>query len=256
MNSPGGRANRIGWLAAEFLVVVLGVVVGMGVDSWRETRTDLSLEVGYLERLKDDLESDTATFARVEEQDSLRSDMLLSFVDVVDGTAPFPEDHITVLEGLTASLMASFDLPRRDTYDELINQADLRRVRSRAVREGLADYHSLTGMYGAAQYQEWKETASRVEFVLVERMAPDVYRWVQTASSPYTIADRSLPDFLPSTQRVRSLLETVRGDAEIRNLLFRQAQVQIRLSRGHREFKGMAADLLGTLDVELARLRS
>ena len=94
------------------------------VDSWRDSRTDLELEISYLERLRDDLESDTAVLARVQVWDSLRSGMVLSFLDVVDGTVPVPDDHITVLEGLTASLMASFDLPRRDTYDELINQAD------------------------------------------------------------------------------------------------------------------------------------
>jgi hypothetical protein len=256
MSHASGGRNRLGWLAAEFLVVVLGVVVGLAVDSWRDTRTDLDREIGYLERLRDDLESDTAMLARVQVQDSLRGGMVLSYLDIVDGAVPFPDDHITALEGLTASLMASFNLPRRDTYDELINQADLRRIRSRAVREGLAEYHGTAGMAAAAQFEEWKETAARVESLLVERLEPDLYRWVQTASSPAIIADRSMPHFEPSAKHVRSLVENVRRDAEIRNLLYRQSQVQIRLSRVHRDWLASARALIETLDDELGRLEN
>lgn len=256
MSDASGGRKRLGWLAAEFLVVVLGVAVGLAVDSWRDNRTDLDLEVSYLERLRDDLESDTAMLARVQVQDSLRSGMVLSFLDVVDGVAPFPDDHVTALEGLTASLMASFDLPRRDTYDELINQADLRRVRSRAVREELAEYHGTARTYEGAQFEEWKEAAARVESLLVERLDPDIYRWVQAASSPYLIADRAAPHFEPIPQRVRSMVEKVRRDAEVRNLLYRQSQVQRRLSFTHGQWLASARALLETLNEELGRLES
>lgn len=51
---------QIQWprLAAEFLVIVVGVLVALGVDQWAQDRRDRSLEAEYLERLLEDLRYD------------------------------------------------------------------------------------------------------------------------------------------------------------------------------------------------------
>lgn len=254
MSDSGRRGTRIGWLAAEFLVVVLGVVVGLAVDSWRQSRSDVALEVGYLERLKDDLEADTARFDSATRLDARRDTLLTGFLAIVDGTAPFPAEHLAVLDGLTAALMASFDTPRRATYDELINQADLGRVGNADTRRRLAEYHAWVTRDLTAQYPEWQADAERVEVLFVERLPPIIYRWTQAASHPELIADRSRPTVTVSREEVRALVEAVRRDPELKNLLYRQSRIQSRLAAAHAVWKMTAVELLEILDGELARI--
>ncbi len=44
--------------AGEFVVIVLGILAALAVDSWSEQRDNRSLEQEYLSRIKEDLESD------------------------------------------------------------------------------------------------------------------------------------------------------------------------------------------------------
>lgn len=247
--------RRVGWLAAEFVVVVLGVAVGLGVDAWGTGRADVALEIGYLERLHADLQADTAAFRSAVRQDSTRSEWVGRYLAVVDGVAPFPADHLEVLDHLTASLMALFTTPRRDTYDELINQGDLGRIRSGTVREALAQYHADGVRYRATQFPEWDATAGRVELLLIERLTPNVYRWTQAASRPAEIADRTFTDMDVSRAEVQALVRETAADAELRNLLYRMALVQRRLAFTHETWAVEATHLLDTLDAELERLR-
>jgi hypothetical protein len=48
-------------LVAEFLVIVVGVLVALGVDSWAGDRADRVLEREYLHRLLDDVNSPSST---------------------------------------------------------------------------------------------------------------------------------------------------------------------------------------------------
>ncbi len=51
--------------AAEFVVIVVGVLVALGVDSWASERSDRVLERDYLERLLDDVRYDLREACRV-----------------------------------------------------------------------------------------------------------------------------------------------------------------------------------------------
>lgn len=44
---------------AEFTVIVIGVLVALGFESWREDVADRALELEYLERLKNDFHEDS-----------------------------------------------------------------------------------------------------------------------------------------------------------------------------------------------------
>ena len=44
--------------AGEFVVIVLGILAALAVDSWSKDREDRQLEREYLSRIKDDLQWD------------------------------------------------------------------------------------------------------------------------------------------------------------------------------------------------------
>jgi len=49
---------------AEFTVIVLGVLVALGFESWREDVADRALELEYLERLHSEFDVDAVRIAR------------------------------------------------------------------------------------------------------------------------------------------------------------------------------------------------
>ena len=54
--------RSIRWIG-EFVVIVLGVLVALGVDDWRQYRTDRELEQHLLDRLATDLAADATDLA-------------------------------------------------------------------------------------------------------------------------------------------------------------------------------------------------
>lgn len=47
-------------VALDFLIVVLGVVIGLQVSNWNEARVDRVRAHSYLERIRDDIDADLA----------------------------------------------------------------------------------------------------------------------------------------------------------------------------------------------------
>ena len=256
MSNPLRSQKRIGWLFAEFAVIVLGVLTALAADEWRQAREYLESEIGYVERLRTNLEADTAAYRNAISVNAQYRQVLQTFLDILDRRIPFPDDHMDVPAALNGGLNARFDGPRRDTYDELINQGDLGRIRSSPVREALAGYYGSIDAYEAVQVAEWQEQALRVETLLIERLPPDTYRWVQGTASPTGIAQRDAVDFALSPQQVRALLARIGADNELRNMLFRHGQILLRMEGTHQEWMDDAGELLFTLDGELNRLRS
>jgi hypothetical protein len=256
MSSLFRSQKHVGWLFAEFAVIVLGVLTALAADEWRQGRQELEAEVGYVERLRTNLQSDTAAYRNAIENNAEARRVLQTFLDVLDDRIPFPEDHMDVPAALNGGLIARFDGPRRDTYDELINQGDLGRIRSSLIRDALAGYYGSIEGYEAVQVAEWQDQSQWVETLLIERLPPDTYRWVQGTASPDAIARRDVVDFTLDPQQVRALLAQIGADNELRNMLFRHGQILLRMADVHGGWMTDAGELLVALDAELSRLRS
>ena len=57
---------RVRFAAAQFIVIVAGVLVALAVDEWRQSRQDRDLELLYASRLRLDLQRDTSRFGDFE----------------------------------------------------------------------------------------------------------------------------------------------------------------------------------------------
>jgi hypothetical protein len=60
------KADRARRLVGEFLVIVIGVLVALAVDDWRDYRNERALEAHLLERLREDLRADAGDLAIAE----------------------------------------------------------------------------------------------------------------------------------------------------------------------------------------------
>jgi hypothetical protein len=85
------RWSRVRFAAAEFVVIVAGVLVALGVDEWRQSRRDHALELQYAARLRADLQRDTTRFADFERTAlAVKADVLMSLMQRAGGRAAPP----------------------------------------------------------------------------------------------------------------------------------------------------------------------
>jgi hypothetical protein len=145
-------------LIAEFLVIVVGVVVALGVDQWAQGRRDRALEEEYLERLLGDVRYDIEELTFIRERSSLSADQARSVLDA-EWVRRAPVDSL-VGTAYGAFLTRIPDLSR-STFNELVSSGRIDLLRSRAVREALAEYDransELLGFYdlGAFEGLRW-----------------------------------------------------------------------------------------------------
>jgi hypothetical protein len=124
-------------LAAEFVVIVIGVLVALGVDSWATSQRERALESDYLARLLDDVRFDLQELALVDSvsRTGLGASRRLSAPDFVDSV---PASRV-VSAVLVVGNNRVPDLSR-STFTELVNSGQIDLIRSDSVRRALASY--------------------------------------------------------------------------------------------------------------------
>jgi hypothetical protein len=121
-------------------VIVVGVLVALGVDSWATSQRERALEAEYLSRLLDDVRYD------------LRELSLVDSVSRIGGYASRMLHTPAVVDTLEPSRLVSAVLvagnvrvpdPSRSTFEELINSGQIVLIQSQDVRRALASYDRL-----------------------------------------------------------------------------------------------------------------
>jgi len=155
-------SNRLGipWarIAAEFVVIVLGVTAALLADEWRQARQDRALEADLLKRLIEDVSWDLQELDTVDwssdEAAGAASGLLASIDDplrhlvmAINPSRALDIDSPSTDPGLalwTAIAMRRFD-HRRVTYDEMISTGGIGVLRNSALRSEISRYYALVG---------------------------------------------------------------------------------------------------------------
>ncbi len=137
-------------MAAEFVVIVVGVLVAFGVQDWADRGSDRLAEVQYLERLAADLRGDSAIVADRFIPDLASSDSILRVTQrIARSAAPFPVDTISFLADLSRTQSAPFFWILSETYDELLATGSLAVLESSEVRSAVVSYYASKLVAGA-----------------------------------------------------------------------------------------------------------
>lgn len=126
----------------EFVIVVFGIFVGLQANEWAQERQDRKHEQAALERLF--LESQNALQLLHEElQGTLQINLLRrNAVQFVDSNAPVPENQLPLKIGVNTLGRFPGVLPVSVTYDELKSSGQMQLIRSAALREQVAEFHT------------------------------------------------------------------------------------------------------------------
>ena len=137
------RPSILGRLVAEFSVVVIGVVVALAVDEWRETLSEQAEESLYYERLAQDFAADIANWEQLLQQLGPKDEALARIERWIVESSPSDERRLRELAqdlAMGAVYSGSVPPPRRSTYEELLSTGKIAVIRDRRFRAALIDY--------------------------------------------------------------------------------------------------------------------
>jgi hypothetical protein len=146
--APGGRT------IGEFVLVVLGVLVALMVDTWIEQRNDDNLRQEYLVSLTDDLKADQQNLeSRISFFTSVYS-FGLETLDELQSEEPVNQD--TLLAAYYASENWNY-APVINTYEDLQSTGNIRLLGDLDLRLILAAYHTKAGSHAVTLTQKYRE---------------------------------------------------------------------------------------------------
>jgi hypothetical protein len=174
--------------AGEFVVIVLGILAALAVDSWSEDRNNRILEQEYLARIEEELKSDLAEIEEAIEasiyQAHAATTLLYELNDpLADRTPRFGSDKLQAID-FTVSASEKFEVPlkrlvwvvsrtrtfepRRSTYDELLATGRIVVIDDSELRAAILDHYALTedSLTGLAEWVQ--EPATNYDRFLAE----------------------------------------------------------------------------------------
>jgi len=124
-------------IGIDFVIVVIGVFVGIQVSNWNAGQTDKRRGAEYVERLSRDLEGDLAS----------RRGEVVYYAAVLDSVLranallgdPRSDPEALVVSAYRAS-ESNYSPPTRATWDEIVSSGDIGLLPREAVDSGMADY--------------------------------------------------------------------------------------------------------------------
>lgn len=131
------------WIAivVDFLIVVVGIFVGLQVDQWNQERKERVLESQYVLAIKSDLQADIAELDRAIEMARQRALSGRLLINAINANR-IDNDPTEFVWSVFLSLLLNYPSYNRTTIDELSSTGNLRIIRDEALKSSLAEYYA------------------------------------------------------------------------------------------------------------------
>ena len=130
------------WFAVfiDFLIVVVGVFIGIQVSNWNEERASEKQALVLVERLYADLENDRAVLAIILEYQAVVKTYAVRAVSALNGD-PSISDEQFVIAAYQASQISTL-WSYRSTYNEVLSTGQINLIKSTALKSKVLGYYS------------------------------------------------------------------------------------------------------------------
>jgi hypothetical protein len=139
------QKSRVRWLAAELMVVVLGVLIAFAADGWREDLQQVQEERLYLDRLSEDLDATLNMFQFAQGRLERARDATLTLIDIQEageGRSSVDPDSLAALYIRSTDIeWVPSIFERGATYRELVASGRLQLLRDRVLRGRLVFFY-------------------------------------------------------------------------------------------------------------------
>ena len=149
------RQGRYGTLFLELVVVVLGILLALGFDQWRQEREEAVLETEYLLALQADLKEDLRVFdERIFPEIEMRLKVSAHLRSFTPENVPetLQEQRAFVDSISMAGYMNTFN-PRRIAMDDMLATGNLRLISNKQLRFTLLEYYDSIEKW--QPYDDW-----------------------------------------------------------------------------------------------------
>tara|TARA_R110000868_G_scaffold2384_2_gene17603 strand:- start:1080 stop:1868 length:789 start_codon:yes stop_codon:yes gene_type:complete len=152
-------------IAIEFLIVILGVVIGFQVTAWNEARTEEARGQGYLERIHADLDDDIANYEDRIAFWGVVSDYGLSALASASHAATGDsstgdagrDDWGIIVDFFQASQVGEFD-PTEITYTEITSAGELGLIHNPQIRARISAYYAMGSNAALSERPDYRVT--------------------------------------------------------------------------------------------------
>jgi hypothetical protein len=211
------------WFAVflDLLVVVVGLFIGLQIDTWWEAQRESRFEGAYLTELREDFELNQSSLeSSLADLEKIAQNIVALHEVAALKTPDMSVSELNEKFRSIASMPTFFPVNR--AYTNLTGSGDLRLIRSRQLKNALADY------YAAAQLTLLVQNTHEMELV-------QIYEPYMIANLDYAAVQKiPVADFpLPPPLEESSILNVV-GTREFRNVLTQKWVITTDLLGQHR----------------------
>ncbi len=143
------RAQAWTAIVLDFVIVVMGVFIGIQVSNWNDARNQAAQQQVYLERLHEDF---VGIRARLDEHLQVYAnalegaDYVLEIVRAASDTAVGTIDEPRLERAFDALTSSRIPPPAPATYVEMVSEGQLSSLRNTALRDTLAEFDRVLGV--------------------------------------------------------------------------------------------------------------
>lgn len=196
------------WFAVglDLLVVVVGLILGLQIDTWWEGNKEARFEATYLQEIREDFEFNRSSLlGQINAAEQITRSMIVLYEQ---STLDAPTLSIAELNEKVALIndMPTFVIATR-AYGNLIGSGDLKVLRNRPLKNALAGYYAAADLTALVQATH--------EMELVQTFQPYIIDNLDYAAVKRDLVD----DFpLPASSEEARILEVL-GTRQFRNVV-------------------------------------
>ena len=235
-------------IAIDFVIVVVGVFIGIQVSNWNETRVLRERERTHLGQLLIDLESDRATGERGVAAANRIDDAAAAVLAVLEGAPQAAAiSDADLMRFLLEAGYAYLPQGNPTTYNEMISTGALGLLQSVEIKRALGEYYRA-----ATVGRQWDVLLREEQFAYLAAIRGLLTReqstWARANVGPRPGPTPPSPAFDRA-----AFLDRARSRPEIVDSLRSMGAVQERLRNDSRDMTERAEELAGLIEAELGK---
>jgi len=129
-------------VALDFVIVVMGVFIGLQVNNWNEARKDRTSERAYLERLSRDIDQDAMALKEAIEKAEAWAQAATFVLAALEDPSAAASGPCRFLRSMTLAQYSSWPVLNRQTYQELVSTGGLSLIRDDDLKMKLGQYYA------------------------------------------------------------------------------------------------------------------